>query len=166
MKAKTRAALIAALLVLLLPAYAQRSERAKEIGDRLWCMCGCNQILTQCNHVGCSTSTAMLKKLDVLEQRGDSDDLILQAFVQEYGTQVQSQPPAKGFTLMGYLLPGVALLAGLAIVLVFLQHWRRAGPQPAPAGGVKIPAEMLERARRQADRDTDLDSELDSRGGR
>ena len=25
--------------------------------------CGCNQILTACNHAGCTTTTAMLKKL-------------------------------------------------------------------------------------------------------
>ena len=89
---------IAALFVLLLalsPVYAQRSDRAKRIGGRLWCMCSCNQILTQCNHVGCSTSTAMLKKLDQLVERNEPDDLVIQAFVQEYGTQVLAQPPAE-----------------------------------------------------------------------
>lgn len=165
MKGTTKFALLALLLALILPAYGQQpSPRAKRIGDGLWCMCGCNQILTQCNHVGCSTSTAMLKKLETLVERGDSDDLIIQAFVQEYGTQVQSKPPAKGFTLMGYALPGVALLAGLAIVMVLIQHWRRAAPEPATPR--HISPEMLERARRQADRDTDLDSEIEPTGGR
>jgi len=145
------------LLVLLLPAYAQQTDRAKKIGNRLWCMCGCNQILTQCNHVGCSTSTAMLKKLDLLVERGDSDDLIIQAFVQEYGPQVQSQPPAEGLALMGYVLPGVAVLAGLAIVMVIIQHWRRGAKTPAPVATPRIPSELLERARRQAERETDLE---------
>lgn len=159
MKGRTRLAAGALLLALWLPAYAQRSDRAKRIGDRLWCMCGCNQILTQCNHVGCSMSTAMLKKLDALVERGDADDLIIQAFVQEHGPQVQSQPPAKGLALMGYLLPGVALLAGLGIVVVVLQHWRRSRLRPAPAvPGASIPAELLERARRRAEAETELDA--------
>jgi cytochrome c-type biogenesis protein CcmH len=41
---------------------AQQSDRAKQIGGKFMCMCGCNQVLTQCNHVGCTTSTAMLKE--------------------------------------------------------------------------------------------------------
>ena len=31
--------------------------------------------------------------------RNDSDDLILQAFVQEYGPTVLAEPPTKGFNL-------------------------------------------------------------------
>ena len=164
MKATIKPAALALLLVLLLPAYGQRSDRAKQIGDRLWCMCGCNQILTQCNHVGCSTSTAMLKKLDLLVERGDSDDLVVQAFVQEYGPQVQSQPPAQGFALMGYLLPGVALLAGLGIVMVIIQHWRHTAKLVPASAGTGISAEMLERARRRAESETALDEESGGEG--
>jgi hypothetical protein len=28
------------------------------------CMCGCNEALPQCNHVGCTVSTSMLKEVD------------------------------------------------------------------------------------------------------
>ena len=55
-------AAVAALVSGLL--YAQDSDRAKRLGGGLMCMCNCNQILTQCNHVGCTRSAAMLKKLD------------------------------------------------------------------------------------------------------
>ena len=56
------------------------------------CMCGCGQILTACNHVGCKTSLAMLKEMDARVTSGDSDDLILQSFVQEYGEKVMAEP--------------------------------------------------------------------------
>ncbi len=67
--AKARAALrvFAALflLVSLMPAArAQQTERAKNLGKRMMCVCGCNQILTECNHVGCTYSYKMLKELD------------------------------------------------------------------------------------------------------
>ena len=152
----TKLALILLLLAaVLLPAYAQRSDRARHIGDRLWCMCGCNQILTQCNHVGCSTSTAMLKKLDQLLERNDPDDLIVQAFVQEYGPAVLAQHEAKGLALMGYVMPGLVLLAGFAVVLLVLQHWRRSMAERAPAEAPRVSSDALERARRQADAETD-----------
>ena len=39
----------------------QSSDRAKMLGGKLICMCNCGQILTACNHVGCTKSAAMLK---------------------------------------------------------------------------------------------------------
>jgi cytochrome c-type biogenesis protein CcmH len=150
----TKFAFVLLLLLALAPAYAQRSDRAKRVGDRMWCMCGCNQILTQCNHVGCSTSTAMLKKLDALVERNEPDDLLIQSFVQEYGPAVLAQHEAKGLALMGYAMPAVALLGGLAIVFVVIQHWRR-GPAAEPAtGSVRVSPERLEQARRRADAET------------
>ncbi len=158
MKHTTKFALAALLLLVMLPAYGQRSDRAKRIGDRMWCMCGCRQILTQCNHVGCSVSTAMLKKLDQLVERNEPDDLVIQAFVQEYGPAVLAEPPAKGLALMGYVMPGVALLGGLTLVLLVLRHWRRGVSSQATVSASAAPdvsAELLERARRRADADTD-----------
>jgi cytochrome c-type biogenesis protein CcmH/NrfF len=151
----TKFAFVLLLLAALAPAYAQRSDRAKRVGDRMWCMCGCNQILTQCNHVGCSTSTAMLKKLDTLVERNEPDDLLIQSFVQEYGAGVLAQHEAKGLALMGYAMPAVALLGGLAIVFVVIQHWRRGTPASEPAAGeARVSADQLERARRRADAET------------
>jgi cytochrome c-type biogenesis protein CcmH len=159
MKHTTKFALAALLLLVMMPAHAQRTDRAKRIGGRMWCMCGCRQILTQCNHVGCSVSTAMLKKLDQLVERNEPDDLVIQAFVQEYGPAVLAEPPAKGAALMGYVMPGVALLGGLGLVLIVLRQWRRGGAAtqaPGPeSAGPGVSAELLERARRKADAETD-----------
>ena len=70
-------------------------------------MCGCSQILTQCNHVGCTMSASMLKELGAMVSRGDSEDKITQAFVQEFGTTVYAEPPAHGFSLVAWLMPVV-----------------------------------------------------------
>jgi cytochrome c-type biogenesis protein CcmH len=160
MKATTRfcaIALVVALAVtasqsLWLPVKAQQTERAKALGKRLMCMCGCNQILTACNHVGCTTSAEMLKKLDQVVARNEPDDLTLQSFVQEYGQQVLAEPPAKGFNRLAWFIPGFAFAVGLAIVLVVISHWRRAAPAPARP---EVSAELLARARRQADQETE-----------
>ena len=148
-----------ATALLLIPdytAHAQQSDRAKRLGGKLMCMCGCNQILTQCNHVGCSTSTEMLKKMDALVARNEPDDLTLQSFTQEYGTAVLAEPPAKGFNLVAWTIPAVSFAIGLAIVLVVISHWRRRGATvPAGPGVSDVSPDLLARTRAQAARDTD-----------
>jgi len=164
MKATTRILAIVAVVSLAAalawlggaPAYAQQTDRAKKVGGQLICMCNCNQILTQCNHVGCSTSTTMLKKLDALITRNDSDDLTLQAFVQEWGVKVLAEPPAKGFNRVAWFIPGVAFAIGLGIVLLVIQHWRRRMTlTPAAPTGPALSPELLARSRQQADRETE-----------
>ena len=89
-----------------------KTDRGKQIGGKFMCMCSCNQVLTQCNHVGCSVSTAMLKELDDSVTRGDSEDLITQNFVQEFGTKVYAEPPKSGLSLVAWVLPSVYLVLG------------------------------------------------------
>src|SRR6202163_3069621 len=136
------------LLVSPLPAQ-QPSNRAHQIGGKFMCMCGCNQVLSQCNHVGCTVSTAMLKEVDQGLARGDSEDTITQAFVQEFVTKVYAEPPHSGFSLVAWSMPAVYLPIGLALVLFVISRWRK---RPAHAvssvpdsGGIS--PEMLERAR-------------------
>src|ERR1700694_3850131 len=104
-------------VALPVPAAAQ-VDRAKQIGGKFMCMCGCNQVLSQCNHVGCTTSTAMLKEVDQAIARGDSEDAITQAFVQEFGTKVYAEPPHSGFSLVAWSLPSIYLFVGNGLVVL------------------------------------------------
>ena len=150
--------LIAIAFLAALPLFAQQqSDRAKQIGGKFQCMCSCSQVLTQCNHVGCTVSTSMLKELGAMVNRGDSEDKITQTFVQEFGTTVYAEPPKSGFSLVAWLMPVFYFLVGAAIVLFFINKWRKQAPAPvavAPAG-VHISPEAYERARSQANRDTE-----------
>jgi cytochrome c-type biogenesis protein CcmH len=132
----------------------QSSDRAKVLGAKLICMCNCGQILTACNHVGCTRSAAMLKEMDQRVSSGDSDDLILQSFVQEYGEAVLAEPPTHGFNSLAWAIPMVASILGLGLVILVIRNWRHPAV-PAAASGPAISPDLLERGRRQADRDTD-----------
>jgi cytochrome c-type biogenesis protein CcmH len=140
----------------------QSSDRAKQLGSKMVCMCGCGQILTECNHIDCPYSPKMLKELDARVASGDSDDLILQSFVQEYGQRVLAEPATHGFNALAWAIPGIAFALGLALMVLVIRHWRRP-PALATAGGPAISsgvpaalsAERMERARREADRETD-----------
>jgi cytochrome c-type biogenesis protein CcmH/NrfF len=78
-------------LVALLGA-SDDSARIQDLGHRLMCACSCNQILLECNHVGCRYSDGMRNELAAAVDRGDNDDLTLQWFVQKYGTTVLAAP--------------------------------------------------------------------------
>jgi cytochrome c-type biogenesis protein CcmH/NrfF len=148
-----------------LHADAQRSDRAKALGTKLMCMCGCGQILTQCNHINCPSSGPMLKELDAHVAKGEADDLIIQDFVQEYGEKVLSAPPTSGFNAIAWYIPGIAFVIGLGIVVMLIRMWRqRDVARVAAASGAPVPTHdvlsevhdvQLERARQQADRDTE-----------
>src|SRR6266849_5307549 len=144
---------------------AQKTEHGKELGTKLMCMCGCGQILTQCNHINCPSSGPMIKELDAHVIKGEADDLIVQDFIQEYGEKVLSAPPSTGFNSIAWYIPGVAFTLGLGIVLVIIRMWRQrdvqrlASASAAPAPAVTLASEVrnvqLERARQQADKETE-----------
>jgi cytochrome c-type biogenesis protein CcmH/NrfF len=146
---------IAIALLSIPPLKAQQTDHAKQLGMKLMCICGCGQVLVQCNHIGCPSSVPMLKELDAHIARAESDDLIVQDFVQEYGVQVLSAPPHTGFNAIAWFLPGIAFAIGLSLVLLVIARWRKrkiAAPvQPTRS----VSPEMLARAREIADRATE-----------
>jgi cytochrome c-type biogenesis protein CcmH/NrfF len=155
-------ALVIGISVLPLVAQQQQADRVKAIGGKFQCMCGCNQVLTQCNHVGCTMSAAMLKNLSEWVNRGDSEATITQAFVQQFGTTVYAEPPKSGYSMVAWAMPAVYFVVGAALVLLVISKWRKR-PQaatvdataPVTAAGVKISQEAMERGRAQAARETE-----------
>jgi cytochrome c-type biogenesis protein CcmH len=149
------ACLLAAPVLVLAPAAgAQATARAKTLGQKLMCVCGCNQILTACNHVGCTYSHNMLKELDQHVARNESDDLTLQAFVQEYGPTVLAEPSTKGFNLAAWIVPILVPLAAIVLVSEVVRRWRRRAVL-APASGPSVSPEFVARARDEADKGSD-----------
>jgi cytochrome c-type biogenesis protein CcmH/NrfF len=146
--------LIAALLGYVLTVRAQETQRAKNLGQKLLCVCGCNQILTACNHVGCTYSHGMLKELDDRVARNEPDDLTIQAFVQEYGPTVLAAPPATGFNRAAWIMPIAVPLIALYLFFELIRRWRQRAAT-ATASGPAVSAELLARAQREAGKDDD-----------
>ncbi|MFY9732079.1 MAG: cytochrome c-type biogenesis protein CcmH [Candidatus Acidiferrales bacterium] len=143
---------LAAIAPLVPFAQAQESAHAKELGQKLMCVCGCNQILGSCNHVGCTYSHDMMKELEERIARNEPDDLTLQAFVQEYGPTVLSSPPAKGFNRIAWIAPIVFPLVALGLLWDVVRRWKRKGAV-ATASGPRVSADLIARAQRESDKD-------------
>jgi cytochrome c-type biogenesis protein CcmH len=138
------------------PASAQETPRAKALSKRVLCMCGgCEDSAGLCNHPGgtfsgpCETARGMQKDLDAHVTRGESDDQILQAMVEQYGPTVLVEPPKKGFDLLAWIMPIAVPLIALVLVWEVVRRWRHKATL-APAGGPHVDAEFLARAQREA----------------
>ncbi len=143
---------LAAIAPLVPVARAQDSPHAKELGQKLMCVCGCNQILGSCNHVGCTYSHDMMKQLEERIARNEPDDLTLQAFVQEYGPTVLSSPPAKGFNRIAWIAPIVFPLVALLVLWDVVRRWKHKGAA-ATASGPRVSPDLIARAQRESDKD-------------
>ena len=134
-----------------------RDVRFQTLGHKVKCICGgCNQVLLECNHVGCTYSDRMRGELAAFVDRGDSDDLTLQAFVQKYGPTVLIAPTTTGFNRVAWVMPYLVLVLGLTTVVLIVRTWRTR-PLRIPAGIVgRLSNAELERYREQARKDTEV----------
>jgi cytochrome c-type biogenesis protein CcmH/NrfF len=151
-----RAAQIALLCVAIFAFLGAGDENARfsDLGRRLMCVCGCNQILLECNHVGCNYSDHMREELIAAINHGDNDDLVLQAFIQKYGTTVLAAPTATGFNRVAWIMPYLVLVLGLGAVTMIVRAWGRKAVAQREASGPADPS--LEPFRSQAQRETDI----------
>jgi cytochrome c-type biogenesis protein CcmH len=161
-KVKSRRAiqilLLSAAIVTLMGA-GDEDARFSQLGHKLMCVCGCTQVLLECNHVGCPLSDGMRGELAAAMNRPDSDDLVLQSFIQKYGPTVLIAPTTTGFNRVAWIMPYLALALGLTTVVLVVRTWRGGRVPRADDGfvgsGISGGAE-LERFREQARKDTEV----------
>ncbi len=149
--------LLPALLLglLLLIGAGDDSARRDRLGHQMMCVCGCNQILLECNHVGCAYSTKMRDELTAAVDRGDNDNTVLQWFIQTYGTTVLATPTTSGFNRVAWIMPYFALVFGIGGVVLVVRAWRNRLVPPT-ADSPRFKSIDLERFREQARKETDL----------
>ena len=127
--------------------------RFADLGHRMMCVCGCNQILLECNHVGCTYSDRMRQQLMAATQRESSDDNILQAFVKEYGTTVLAAPTMRGFDKIAWIMPFAVFLGGSLTAVMVIRNWKHRQPALPALHGT---GQALDQYREQARRETSL----------
>ena len=159
MQRAVQAVLLCMVTMVMLGAGESRFDR---LGHEMICMCGCNQILLDCNHVGCPVSPVMIGELQSQLASGASDSAIFAWFTNKYGPTVLAAPTHSGFDEVAWIMPlAVFLLATLGAGLV-VWAWRQRSLRLAAAahgfgldpGGVADDPQteaMRERIRRETE---------------
>jgi cytochrome c-type biogenesis protein CcmH len=86
---------------------------------------------------------AVQMRVSIEEQlrQGKSPEQVKQFFVSKYGDWVLLAPPAKGFNLLLWLLPGTAALCGVILVGFGVKRWaRKRAAQPGDPAALQTPA--------------------------
>jgi cytochrome c-type biogenesis protein CcmH len=81
---------------------------------------------------------------------GETPAQVRQYFVERYGDWILLSPPRHGFTLLVWLAPVVAVVAGVGIVAVLVVRWTRRRPATAPP---PVDGAMRERIRRELEQE-------------
>src|SRR5262245_23444867 len=91
------------------------------------CPCGCRQLLGgpySCTMPGCPSANPMREELKQLIADGKTDKEIRTAYVEKYGATILSAPTTSGFDLTAWIMPFVALAAGLLVVAYIVRLWK------------------------------------------
>ncbi len=75
----------------------------------------------------CSGGDRMRAEIDRRLARGQDLQTILDFFVGQFGEDILTVPPRKGFNLVAWAAPFVILLIGLAVATIFIHRWNAAG---------------------------------------
>jgi cytochrome c-type biogenesis protein CcmH/NrfF len=136
------------------------SSRFNDLGHRMMCICGCAQMLGECNHVGCPESGHMRDELSAAIAAGTSDQEILASFASKYGATVLAAPTTHGFDLVGWIAPFAVFAAALLGTILLVRRWK-IDPAVAQTASASAEAAILDPAaktlREQSRRETGTD---------
>ena len=125
------------------------SARFDKDSHEMMCVCGCNQLLGECNHVGCPDSEGMRAQLAASIAKGDSDNDIFHQFQEQYGPVVLAAPRFTRFNHLAWIMPPLMLFFGIAGVLLIVRKWKlQTVPMPAVPDTAAFAA-IRERIRRE-----------------
>ena len=125
---KGKLSIILLLIVLLVASPARAdSTTVGSISEQLICQCGCNMVLSNCSHAECMVRDTMTTLIEQKIAEGQSAEQIIQFFVTQYGEQVLAAPPKRGFNLVAWVLPYLAILGGGGVIYIALKKWAKRG---------------------------------------
>jgi cytochrome c-type biogenesis protein CcmH len=127
--------------------------RFEKVGHELMCTCGCQQVLLECNHVGCQVSDGMRNKVQAGVVAGKSNEAILASFVEEFGPTVLAAPTKTGFNRVAWIMPFVVFVLGITAAIYFVRKWqhRLVAAKSQPAISAAHYHELVQQARQETE---------------
>ncbi len=98
----------------------------------------------------CEYSHPARQRIAAQLAQGKSDDEIVKSFIDQQGLQALAVPPNRGFNSLVWIMPWIAVAAGLALVWLFI---RRHSSKRAAASGPPLDPAVVERYRANIEKD-------------
>ncbi len=135
---KEKLSIILLIVLLSLPAGRANAATVSDISKQFVCQCGCTMILSNCSHAECMVRDTMTTLIEQKLAQGQSEEQIIQSFVDQYGEQVLASPPKRGFNLTVWILPFAAILGGGGIIYMALRKWVWQGRQSVTTAEAEV----------------------------
>jgi len=137
------------------------NQNVLRVGEKLACRCGgCRNTVGTCPMLRCDSADPMRRRIASMQSQGMGDDAILKRIVQEDGVVALASPPATGFGLFTWVMPGIALAIGF---LIYSSYVRRNRKQPEPI--TEADQAMIERFRNQMESESEDSPEAGEKRG-
>ena len=114
------------------------SQLEKDIGNKVYCLCGCATSLNTCPMLHCAEKEEEWQLIRADIAQGKAEPAILQDLADKYGEKVLAAPPPHGFNLTAWFLPGIGLLIGLFLAITIVRRWRRPAVQATAAPAAPV----------------------------
>ena len=114
------------------PRPAITDDQVNAIAKQMYCPVCENTPLDVCPTQACIEWRELIR--DLLAE-GKTEAEIKQYFVDRFGDRVLAAPPARGLNWLVYVIPPIAILAGLLILYSALRSWRKTTSAASPPAG-------------------------------
>ena len=130
--------LLAVIVALIVPVSAAFALSSKDVERELMCQCGCSMVVNVCD---CGTANEIRAKITELIDQGQNKGQIVDYFVGKYGEAMLAAPSKKGFNLVAWILPFVAVVVAGTGLFFILKTWvlkGKAGVEEPDAPAVPV----------------------------
>ena len=115
------------------PGRAVTEDQVREVAANLRC------VVCQSLSVADSPSETANQMRAIVRERlaaGETPEQVTAYFVEKYGTWILLAPPRRGFDLLVWVVPFMALGLGLGLAILAMRRWRRRSAAAAPPAAV------------------------------
>jgi len=144
-------AFVCGALFALAPTLAANRATQSEVAQGLTCQCGCGLTVANCNMPTCSFSVPTRIEIDAMLARGMGRDQILASYREKFGEKVLSAPTTRGFNLLAWTMPFMALAFGGAFIVFTARRWHTSAPTPVESTPPRDTPAQADLRRRLAD---------------
>lgn len=113
-----RSLLVSLSLVSLALALEADSARVQSVSTKVFCNCGCGDVLAECSHTQCRMKAALKQEIAAAIFQGNSDEEILDELGTRHGNAILVTPKFRGFNTLLWLVPLTVTLVVLGTTLL------------------------------------------------